>query len=91
MVARLGEQRRIVGRIGDLGARRQVADDLRRFREHGEDQRLGIRVGKRAVGIAGGNARGSVKGHAEAGFVERVARFAPQCAVRPRSEPTYDS
>ena len=83
MALRLGQELRIVGRIGQLSARGNVADRLIAAREHRQDQSLGLRLRERAASVLGGDAGGPHQGHAQAGHVEGVASVGPERTACP--------
>ena len=81
MALGLGQQLRIVRRVGGLRAGRDVADGLVAGREHRQDELLGLALRQRALDILGRDARGAHQGHAQAGHVEGVAGARPERAA----------
>ena len=80
---RFALQLRVVGRVGDGRAGRDVAHRLIAGREHREDELLGLGFRERTRDILGRDARGPHQGHAQAGHVQGIAGARPERAPRP--------
>ena len=82
-------QRRITRRVGD-GPGGVASQDTDVVREHPEDELLDEGIGKRALDVAGGEARRAQEGDEQIGAVQRVAGPAPEGAARAAQRPPID-
>ena len=78
MALGLGEELRVVRRVGRLRAGRDVSHRLIRCREHREDERLRLALRQRPLDVLRRDARGAHQGHAQAGDVERIPGTRPE-------------
>ena len=91
VIARFGEERRVVDRVGGDHRRRHAAGHLAQRWEHRRDQELRLRVGQRAAHPARRHSRHAQQTDQQRRLVGAVAGAAPQRAARAASEPAYTS
>src|SRR5262249_29072240 len=82
MLTRLREQRRVVRRIRDRRAGIEAPGDAEWLVEHRQDELLRGGIRQCAGGVLRRNAGRAKQSGQETGFVERVARLAPQRSSR---------